>query len=397
MMDNDKKGALEGFRILDFTQMMMGPFALQILADLGADVIKVERPGVGEWLRGMPMVGEFIGGDSAAFLSMNRNKRSITVNLKNPKGRDALLELAKTCDVVTENFRPGVMARLGLGYEDFKAVKPDIIYASGSGWGQDSEFARQKRPGQDLLVQAMSGVMFNTGRSIDPPTPQGTPIADIVGGYSFANSVMAALLARNQHGIGQRVEVDLYSSLLASMCQELFTIMNQDVQLTRSKAGIASTWNDAPYGVCETSNGWVAIAMVPLDKLGALVGDPTLANLDPWHQRDEVKWQLEQSTRQKTTAEWMDIFVAADVWAAPVRTPEEATQELIDMNSDLLVNMEHPKGGMIRAIQCPITMEETPATLRYPPPLVGEHTEEIFTELLGEEKTNSLREEGVFG
>ena len=316
-----QKEPLKGFVFLDFTQMMMGPFALQILADLGADVIKVERSGVGEWLRGMPMVGEFIGGDSAAFLSMNRNKRSITVNLKAPEGREALLEFAKSCDAVTENFRPGVMARLGLGYEDFKAVKPDIIYASGSGWGQNSEFAKQKRPGQDLLVQAMSGVMFNTGRSIDPPTPQGTPIADIVGAFSFANSVMAALLARNTHGIGQRVEVDLYSALLASMCQELFTIMNQDVNLTRSKSGIASTWNDAPYGVCPTEDGWIAIAMVPLDKLGALIDDPSLGDLDAWHQRDEVKWQLETSTKKKTTAEWMDIFVAADVWAAPVRTP----------------------------------------------------------------------------
>ncbi|MEM7802750.1 MAG: CoA transferase, partial [Chloroflexota bacterium] len=374
--ETGKKGALEGIRILDFTQMMMGPFAMQILADLGADVIKVERPGVGEWIRRMPMVGEFVGGDSAAFLSMNRNKRSIAVNLKDPAGRQALLDLAKACDAVTENFRPGVMARLGLGYEDFKAVKPDIIYASGSGWGQDSEFAKEKRPGQDLLVQAMAGLMYNTGRSTDPPTPQGTPIADIVGGYAFANSVMAALLARHQHGIGQRVEVDLYSALLASMCQELFTIMNQNVDLSRSKSGLASTWNDAPYGVHPTKDGWVAIAMIPLDKLGELVGDSALGDFDAWTQRDEAKWQLEKSMKQKTTAEWMEIFVAADVWAAPVRTPEEAMDELIEMDSDLLVTMEHPKGGTLRAIRCPVTMSETPATLRYIPPQVGEHTEE---------------------
>ncbi|MEM7282486.1 MAG: CoA transferase [Pseudomonadota bacterium] len=396
-MTTETKGALEGIRILDFTQMMMGPFGIQILADLGADVIKIERQKVGEWLRSMPMVGEFVGGDSAAFLSMNRNKRSVTANFKHPEGRKALLELAKTCDVVTENFRPGVMKRLGLGYEDFREVKPDIIYVSGSGWGQDSELAKLKRPGQDLLVQAMAGVMFNTGRATDPPTPQGTPIADIVGGYSFANAVMAGVLARNQHGIGQWVEVDLYSSLLASMCQELFTIMNQDVDLTRSQAGLASTWNDAPYGVYPTQDGWVAIAMIPLDKLGILVGDPTLGDLDAWVERDKVKWQLEEATKKKDTAEWMTIFVEADVWAAPVRTPEEAMQELQDMNSDLLVKMDHPKGGLITAIGCPIKMGETPATLRYVPPQVGEHTAEIFQEVLGEEKAQALLDEGVIG
>ncbi|MER6869002.1 CoA transferase, partial [Amycolatopsis sp. NPDC000673] len=165
--------ALEGIRILDFTQMMLGPYGTQMLADLGADVIKVERP-EGEWERSLEMMGGLVAGESAAYLAMNRNKRSLALDLKDPAARDALLRLAATCDVVVENFRPGVMDKLGLGYDDIRAVRPDVVYCSGSGWGQDTPFARERRPGQDLLIQAMSGLAAATGRRGDPPTPAGT-------------------------------------------------------------------------------------------------------------------------------------------------------------------------------------------------------------------------------
>lgn len=394
---NGTKSALEGIRILDFTQMMMGPFGTQIAADLGADVIKVERQKVGEWIRTMPLVGELPGGDSAAFLSMNRNKRSVTVDLKDARGRAALLELGKTSDVVVENFRAGVMPRLGLGYEDFKSVKDDIVYVSGSGWGQTTELAKKNRPGQDLLIQAMSGLMMATGRSTDPPIASGTPIADIVGGFSVANAIMAGVLAQKAHGIGQWIEVDLYSSLMASMCQEIFAMINQRNHIQRSEAGIASMWNDAPYGSYPTKDGWIVIAMVTLEKLGSLIGDTALAELDPWADRDEVKHRVEQITPSKTTAEWMEVFTGADVWAAPVRTSYEAIEELTETGSRLLVTMDHPKAGPITTIGCPITMTQTPASVRMPPPLVGEHTKDVFEELLGEERTAALLEEGVIG
>src|ERR1035437_2793223 len=165
--------ALDGVRVLDFTQMMLGPFATQLLADLGADVIKVERPEVGEWERGLRFAGQLLGSDSAAFVAMNRNKRSVAIDLKATGACDALLRLGATCDVVVENFRPGVMDRLGLGYADFRAVRPDIIYCSGSGWGQRTKYAQMNRPGQDLLVQAATGLAFNTGTAEDPPTQIG--------------------------------------------------------------------------------------------------------------------------------------------------------------------------------------------------------------------------------
>ncbi|WP_136444075.1 CaiB/BaiF CoA transferase family protein [Pacificoceanicola onchidii] len=389
--------ALEGIRVLDFTQMMLGPLCTQTLADMGADVLKVERPGKGEWMRSMPMIGEFVGGDSAAFLSFNRNKRSLSVDLKSAEGREALLDLAKHCDVVVENFRSGVMDRLGLGYEDFKVANPKIIYASGSGWGAGSYLAEKGMPGQDLLIQAMSGVMFNTGRAEDPPTACGTPIADFAASQALAIAILSALIARDRHGIGQKVETNLYSATLNLMGQENFAVLNQGISLERSSAGVASCWNDAPYGAHPTSDGWVAIAMCPLAKLADLLEDPGLAAMDPWNQRDETKLRIDESTRTKTTAALMEILEAADVWAAPIRNSSEAMQELVDLDSPRLVTMEHPKAGEIKAIANPITMSATPVSLRHAPPSVGEHTEEILSELLGEKRLNSLRKAGALG
>ncbi len=397
MAESQTPNALDGIRILDFTQMMLGPLCTQTLADMGADVLKIERPGKGEWMRGMPMIGEFVGGDSAAFHSFNRNKRSVTVDLKSEDGRAALLEMSKKCDVVVENFRSGVMDRLGLGYDDFKAVNPKIIYASGSGWGAGSHLAEKGMPGQDLLVQAMSGVMFNTGRAGDPPTACGTPIADFAASQALAIGILAALIARDRHGVGQRIETNLYSATLNAMGQENFAVLNQGIELERSKAGVASCWNDAPYGPHPTADGWVAIAMCPLEKLGSLLDDEGLAELDPWGQRDETKLRIDEATQKKTTAEIMAIFEAADVWAAPIRTSKDVMDELVDRDSSRIVEMDHPKAGKIKAIANPVSMSETPVSVRYAPPQVGEHTDEVLTEMLGADRTETLRRSGAIG
>jgi len=387
--------ALEGIRILDFTQMMLGPLCTQTLADMGADVMKIERPGKGDWMRTMPMIGRLVGSDSAAFHAFNRNKRSATINLKSPEGRAALLEMSGHCDVVVENFRSGVMDRLGLGYEDFRTANPRIVYASGSGWGADSYLAKRGMPGQDLLVQAMSGVMFNTGRRNDPPTACGTPIADFAASQALAIAILGALIARDRHGTGQKVEADLYSATLNLMGQENFAILNQGATLERSEAGVASCWNDAPYGPHPTADGWIAIAMCPLEKLGNLLGDPELAGLDPWGRRDEAKLRIDAATRRKTTAELMEIFEEADVWAAPIRTSKEALEDAAVREPGRLIEMDHPEAGRIRAIANPITMSETPITQHRAPPRVGEHTDEILEELLGPERSDALRAAGA--
>lgn len=395
MQPGETNSALTGIRILDFTQMMLGPLCTQTLADLGADVLKIERPGKGEWMRSMPMIGEFVGGDSAAFHSFNRNKRSVTIDLKSPEGRETLLDMSKQCDVVVENFRSGVMDRLGLGYDDFKAANSKIIYASGSGWGPGSYLAEKGWPGQDLLVQAMSGVMYNTGRGGEPPTACGTPIADFAASQALAIGILGALLALDRHGVGQKVETNLYSATLNLMAQENFAVLNQGIDLHRSEAGVASCWNDAPYGSHGTADGWIAIAMCPLDKLGHLLGDPGLKDIDPWNERDKAKRRIDKLTAVKTTAELMEIFEAADVWAAPIRTSREAMDELVELNSPRLVEMDHPKAGRIRAIANPVNLSETPVTLRHVPPAVGEHTEEVLVEMIGAERFDDLKKAGA--
>ncbi|MFG5379969.1 CaiB/BaiF CoA transferase family protein [Yoonia sp. R2-816] len=391
------KGALDGVRILDFTQMMLGPLCTQTLADMGADVLKVERPGKGEWMRSMPMIGEFVGGDSAAFLSFNRNKRSVAIDLKNEKGREALLDLAKSCDVVVENFRTGVMDRLGLGYDAFKAANPKIIYASGSGWGAGSKMAEKGMPGQDLLIQAQSGVMFNTGRRDDPPTACGTPVADFAASQALAIGILGALIARDRQGVGQKVETDLYSATLNLMGQENFAVLNQDITLERSTAGVASCWNDAPYGAHPSADGWVAIAMCPLAKLADILGDADLAQMDPWAERDATKLRIDLSTQKRTTADLMALFEAADVWAAPIRDSAAAMKDAVEDEPSRLVEMDHPKAGKIHAIANPITLSETPVRVTRVPPQVGEHTDEVLTDLLGAERLDSLRKNGALG
>jgi crotonobetainyl-CoA:carnitine CoA-transferase CaiB-like acyl-CoA transferase len=373
--------ALETIRVLDFTQMMLGPFGTQLLADLGADVIKVERA-EGEWERDLAMMGEFVDGESAAFLAMNRNKRSIALDLKAPLAREALLTLAASCDVVVENFRPGVMDRLGLGYDDFVKVRPDIIYCSGSGWGQSTPFARENRPGQDLLIQSMSGLAASTGRRGDPPTPAGTAIVDHATALTLANGILAALVARSIHGIGQRVEVDLYSTAMAMQCQEISAFVNQGTEYERSTSGIGQAWLSAPFGVYETADGWISIAMAPLETIAEIVGDSALAVFDAWAERDAAKEALGLIIATASTQHWLDRLMAAGVWAARVRTTREAVDELREQGSNLLVTVDGPAGTPIELIGCPITLSATPWQQRLSPPRIGQHTREVFEGVL---------------
>jgi crotonobetainyl-CoA:carnitine CoA-transferase CaiB-like acyl-CoA transferase len=375
-------GALDGIRVLDFTQMMLGPYATQLLGDMGADVIKVERPVSGEWERGLEMMGGTLSGESSAFLAMNRNKRSVALDLKDPRARDALLKLAATCDVVVENFRPGVLARLGLGYDDMRAVRPDIVYCSGSGWGQDTRAAKENRPGQDLLIQAASGLAANTGRDGEPPTFAGTSIVDASTGLTLATGVLAALLARERQGIGQWVQVDLFSTAISLQCQEISAVVNQRTEPPRSAAGIPSPWLSAPCGMYRTADGWLAVAMAPLDVVADVVDDPDLAAFDPWVDRDEVKRRLDVLLRDRTTADWLAALLPAGVWAAEARTVTEAVAELRAEGSPLVLTVDHPRAGSIELIGCPVTFGTTPWSVRRPPPTVGEHTKEVLAEVL---------------
>jgi crotonobetainyl-CoA:carnitine CoA-transferase CaiB-like acyl-CoA transferase len=391
--------ALDGVRVLDFTQMMMGPWASQFLADMGADVIKVERPGAGEWERGLHAVGELLDGQSPFFLAMNRNKRSVALNLKDERARDVCRRLAERSDLVMENFRPGVMDRLGLGYDELRRVNPSIVYVSGSGFGPDGPYV--DRPGQDLLIQAMSGMAAYGGRRSDPPTPAGSSIVDASTALLLAFGAMVALFHRERTGEGQRVDVDLFSTAVALQCQELAAFMNLGRRFDRSQAGIGGAWLSAPFGIYRTADGWMALAMASLAVIGELLDLPELAAYEgepaAYDHRDEVKALVERRLSQRSTGEWLEVLGARDVWCAPVQTFDDLVGDPQVAHNELLTTVPHPADGRdVRVVGVPIRFSKTPGTIRSGPPAVGEHTDEVLRELgFGDDEVGAMRGEGV--
>ncbi|MES2916775.1 MAG: CoA transferase [Pseudomonadota bacterium] len=309
---------LQGLRVLDFSQFLAGPYAALKLADMGADVVKVERTGTGDLSRHLYLTDTRIGGESTIFHAINRNKRSVAVDMKSETDRAAIRELVRGADVVLQNFRPGVMDRLGFGYEAVRAINPRVVYGSVSGYGTEGPWV--DLPGQDLLAQARSGMMWLTGSAADGPVAVGLPIGDVLAGAALAHGVLALLFRRERHGIGGLVETSLME-VLADLQFELLTTWLNDGGRTplRSGQSPAHAYLAAPYGVYATADGHVAIAMGKLETLARITGlDSATAALDPFAARDRIKAGLAAALATKPTADWMEAFVAADIWAAPV-------------------------------------------------------------------------------
>jgi crotonobetainyl-CoA:carnitine CoA-transferase CaiB-like acyl-CoA transferase len=392
------KTALSGVRVVDFTQMMLGPWGTQFLGDMGAEVIKIERPKVGEWERGLRAMGELLGGDSPFFLAMNRNKKSVTVNLKDQRGKEILYELVKTADLVAENFRPGILDRLGLGYEDLRRVNPAIVYISGSGYGPDGPYV--KKPGQDLLIQAMSGLAANSGKGDDIPTPTATSFVDASTSLMLAFAAMVGLFHKERTGEGQRIDVSLFNTAIALQCQELAAFMNLGKRWERSRSGIASPWLSAPFGIYETADGYMAISMNSLSDLGELLELPRLAEYDTpelaYSKRDEVKQLIQERVLTNTTEHWLTLLATRDMWCAKVQDFEDLMTDPQVAHNDLIQTIEHPVAGAVRVIGIPIRFSETPGTIRLNPPRVGEHNDEVLGSLgYSQERIDMLRAEGV--
>jgi crotonobetainyl-CoA:carnitine CoA-transferase CaiB-like acyl-CoA transferase len=391
--------ALEGIRVLDFTQMMMGPWATQFLGDLGAEVIKIERPGVGEWERGLRAMGSLLDGQSPFFLAMNRNKKSVTLNLKDPSAREVVLRLAETSDLVVENYRPGVMDRLGIGYDDLREVNGSIVYVSGTGFGPDGPYV--KRPGQDLLIQAMSGLAAYGGRRNDPPTPAGSSIVDASTALLLAFSALAALLHRERTGEGQRVDVSLFNTAIALQCQELAAFMNMPERFERSEAGIGGAWLSAPFGVYRTADGHIAIAMASLPVVGELLDLPELEEYGDeqraYRDRDDAYRLVQSRLEVRTTGECLELLATRDVWCAPVQTFDDVVHDPQVAHNELLTTVPHPNGGHdVRVVGVPVRFSETPGAVRSGPPAVGQHTDEVLAALgYGDDEIRELRERGA--
>jgi formyl-CoA transferase len=394
--------ALSGMKVLDLTQVMAGPFCCQLLGDLGADVVKVEPIGLGDAARS-GMGTKLPGGESSAFLAVNRNKRSIAVDLKTAEGRGLLHRMAADADVLVENFRPGVTSRLGIDYETLKDVNPRLIYASISGFGQDGPYA--SRPGYDLIAQAMSGVMSVTGEPGGEPVKTGIPIADLSAGMFSVIGILSAYVARDTSGTGQYIDVSLFESALALSIWETAELWATGE--VPQPVGSAHRMS-APYQKLRTGNGdlvvgannqrlWTALCT-------ALVREDLLAderfgtNADRMRHREALARELEKTLAGRGTDEWVELLLAAGVPAGPIRDYQQVCEDPHTLARDMVVTMVHPVEGAVRALGIPIKLSGTPGAIRRPAPLLGEHTDELLAEAgFTSEESRDLRKSGAVG
>ena len=372
---------LAGIRVLSFTQFLLGPSGVQFLADLGADVIKVEPPGSRLWERNWSGADVFKNGVSVFFLLAHRNQRSLTLDLKHPDGRAVARRLVERADILVQNFRPGVMARLGLDWETATSLNPRLIYVSASGYGESSPY--RDRPGQDLLMQGISGLASISGRADQPPTAVGTAVIDQHGATLLALGALAALLERARTGRGLHVEVSMLRAALDLQIESATYFLN-GARLEKTNTPLASTFHPPPYGIYPTRDGHLVLSMSPLAELADALELPALRDLvEPgWNfeSREAVARLLEPVIRARTTAEWIERLVPKGVWVAAVNDYAETFADPAVQAADVVQEVRHPIAGAVRLLRSPLEFSTGRAGVQRVPPACGEHTDEILRE-----------------
>ncbi|SNR31268.1 Crotonobetainyl-CoA:carnitine CoA-transferase CaiB [Lutibacter agarilyticus] len=374
---------LEGVLVLEFAQFMAGPSAGLKLADLGARVIKIERPGSGEAGRGIALKNLFLDGSSLVFHTANRNKDSYAANLKDPEDLERVKKLIAQADVMTHNFRPGVMEKIGLDYKTVEAINPKMIYATVTGYGTEGPWA--KKPGQDLLVQSMSGFANLSGDKDDDPVPVGAALSDIITGTHLAHGILASLLRREKTNKGALVEVSLLESTLDFQFEVITTYLNDGNQKpVRAKQGNAHAYLGAPYGVYKTKDSYISLAMGSLLTLGEVLKCDALAvytDSDSWFtDRDEIMDILRSFLIDKTTVEWLAILEPAGIWCSDVYD----YKKLLNHEAYKVLQMDQRlqllSGEEVHTTRCPIRVNDERLFASKPAPRVGQHTEGIIKE-----------------
>jgi crotonobetainyl-CoA:carnitine CoA-transferase CaiB-like acyl-CoA transferase len=377
-------GILTDIRVADFTRVVSGPFATMLLGDLGADVFKIERPGTGDDTRGWGP--PFVGGESTYFFSVNRNKKSVVIDLQTPEGRAQARALSLSCDVVVENFRPGYMDRVSLGYDALRAERPNIIYCSVSGFGQTGPY--RDRAAYDVPLQAMGGLMSITGAADGPPVKTGVALVDVIAAQYAFSGILAALFHRERTGEGQRVDVSLLSAELASLINVASAYLVAGENPVRRGTAHASI---VPYQVFAASDGYVMLGAAN-DKLFAAfcveaghpewVEDPRFRrNVDRVRNRETLLPLVAEVVHTDTVANWVERLQRVGVAVAPVNDLAQAFADPQVVHSGQVVTVTHPTAGAIPLVGPAALFSQTPAEVRLPPPLLGQHTDEVLSAL----------------
>ncbi len=390
--------ALEGIRVLDLTQIMAGPFCTMLLADLGAEVIKIENPRGGDDSR--RMAPPYYDGESAAFMAINRNKYGVAIDIRTPPGKQLLWRFIETADVLVENFRPGTMARLGFGFEEVHASYPKLVYCSISGFGQTGPY--RERGGFDLVAQAMSGILSITG-SPEELAKVGVPISDLNAGLYASHAILAALLSRIRTGEGQYIETSLLEAALA------YTIWESNEYWATGTAprGLGTAHRlAAPYQVFATASGWIAIGAAnqrnweqlvrALDRPDLLHNAKFTTNADRMSHREELVETVTATLKTRTTEEWLPVFDEAGVPCGPVLTLDEVYLHPQVQARAMDIEVQHPIAGRIHAIGFPVKYSDTPGHIYRPAPVLGQHTFAMLESLgYSPEQRRQLESDGV--
>ena len=385
-MSSPHPGPLDGIRVLDLTRVLAGPYCTMFLGDLGAEVVKVEQPGVGDDTRGWGP--PFTGGESAYFLCVNRNKKSVTIDLKSKEGVALLRRLAERADVLIENFRPGTMERLGLGEKDLRATSPRLIYASLSGFGADGPMS--DAPGYDLIVQAWGGLMSITGPADGEPSKVGVAIIDLVAGLMLGKSIAAALFAREKLGVGQKIDTSLLEAEVACLINVGSNYLVE--------GHIPRRWGNAhpsivPYQSFKTADGYLVIGVASEGiwrRFCHAIGRAEWAddsrfekNSNRVENRFLLIGLLVEIFLSRSTDEWLKLLNSAEVPCAPVQTVDQVFKAPQVLHREMLVQVEHPTAGTVPMAGIPVKFSATPASVRLPPPLLGQHNKEVLESWLG--------------
>ncbi|WP_207539822.1 CaiB/BaiF CoA transferase family protein [Sabulicella rubraurantiaca] len=398
----DRPGPLTGLRVLDLTRVLAGPTCTQMLGDMGADVIKIERPGAGDDTRGF--APPFWPGteESAYFLGVNRNKRSVTLDIAKPEGQAVIHRLLEHCDILVENFKVGALAKYGLGWEQLKAKHPRLIYCSITGFGQTGPYA--PRPGYDALIQAMGGVMSLTGEPNGSPQKVGVPVADLFAGLYGCIGILAAVNHRNSTGEGQQVDIGMLDTHVAWLANQGMNFLATGENPTR--LGNQHP-NISPYQEFPTKDGYIILAVgndPTFERFCKAFGQEHLLQDERFStnpkrvaNRDLVTETLTPVMKTKTTAEWVEALEAEKIGCGPINTLKDVFADPHVQAREMVATMRHGSGAEVTVIANPVKLSATPPTLRSAPPVLGEHNEAVLSGLLGmgAEEVAALREKGV--